>query len=877
MAVCAGVLVAAAAAPPAVAAQPERIVDIDRTTGTPRVVARRGGFLTGRSSSDPHAIALGYVRARRDLFRLGERDLDALTLEREYRSGSGTTHLVWAQRHRGVPALDNDLRANVSRDGRLINVLGSPHPDLARVGSIRPGLSAAQALRAAMRSAGVRGRGVTQVGPEIAPERNARFLGGHEATLVLLAEGERRVRLAWRVLLFADSRHVWDAVHDAGSGELLRRRNLVLSAADAKAFDYYPGAASGGTQGTKVFSEEGDPGDPDDPWLTEQAITERLRGNNAWVYSDENDDIYADGEIFNDPPDQFTFPDAGDEIPPSGSAPLAWSWEQNPFTPANIDPSRSCPAAGCTWDAYDRPGSAFSWRTDDRREQAGTQAFYFVNRFHDHLRDAPGIDFDEASGNFEQVNSGGAPGGGDRVEVQIDDGADTSDPPPDDPSVPEGFPDDDHANNANMLTLPDGGTPRMQLYLWSSFYAGGPGVHDVNSADDATVVYHEYAHGLSNRLVTDGDGFGALWRTQAAAMGEGISDWYALDFLEAEGFQPDTTMPGELKVATYLFPPGIRTQGLDCPIGSDSPDCPGRPDLGAGAGGYTYGDFEVLAGCDPASPRIHRAGEIWSETLWDLRRALIEEHEPTLGKPEAIRRARLLVTQGMRNSPQNPSFLDMRNAILAADQADNGGEDQDLIWGVFTSRGMGPDASTTGSDDTNPVEDPGGPRASVCPSSPPPASPPPAPPPEATAPTSVPAPAPTPLPAAARTSLPRNGLWASRHWTVPVRVRCDRSASRCRGQIKIETAGRVRVRVAGAARTRTRLRKLVLAQRRYSLRPGQARTIRLKIRRAGRKLLRRRSSVKARVIVSAADGRAKPRRRIARTTIRAPKRKSTRR
>lgn len=849
-AVCAGVLVAAAAAPPAVAAQPERIVDIDRTTGTPRVVARRGGFLTGRSSRDPRAIALGYVRARRDLFRLGERDLDALTLEREYRSGSGTTHLVWAQRHRGVPALDNDLRANVSRDGRLINVLGSPHPDLARAGSIRPGLSAAQALRAAMRSAGVRGRGVTQVGPEIAPERNARFLGGHEATLVLLAEGERRVRLAWRVLLFADSRHVWDAVHDAGSGELLRRRNLVLSA-DAKAFDYYPGATSGGVQVDKVF-----PHPPAaDHWLSD-TNPQRLFGKNAWAYSDEDDVIFMD--------DGSGFPELDEEIGPSD--PLTWNYAPTAFS--SSDPDMVCPMTvfECIWDRFS--GAPANWQTN--REQAGTQAFYFVNRFHDHLRDAPGIVFNKASGALE-ADGDGTDELDERVEIQVVDGANTD----------GGFPSPDHVNNANMLTLPAGTPARMQLYLWSNhptYFGGvpGPGIHEVNSADDATVVYHEYAHGLSNRLVTDGDGFGALWRTQAAAMGEGISDWYALDFLEAEGFQPDTTMPGELKVATYLFPPGIRTQGLDCPIGSNSTDCPGRPDLGAGSGGYTYGDFEVLAGCDPASLRIHRAGEIWSETLWDLRAAMIEKHESGLGKDEGIRRTRLLITEGMRNSPPNPSFLDMRDAILTADQAEGLGEVA-LIQEAFTNRGMGPDASTTGSDDTNPVEDPGGPRASVCPSSPPPASPPPAPPPEATAPTSVPAPAPTPLPAAARTSLPRNGLWASRHWTVPVRVRCDRSASRCRGQIKIETAGRVRVRVAGAARTRTRLRKLVLAQRRYSLRPGQARTIRLKIRRAGRKLLRRRSSVKARVIVSAADGRAKPRRRIARTTIRAPKRKSTRR
>ena len=41
--------------------------------------------------------------------------------------------------------------------------------------------------------------------------------------------------------------------------------------------------------------------------------------------------------------------------------------------------------------------SRFSWTVN--RNQAGTQLFYFVNRA-DHLRDAPGIGFDAASGNF---------------------------------------------------------------------------------------------------------------------------------------------------------------------------------------------------------------------------------------------------------------------------------------------------------------------------------------------------------------------------------------------------------------------------------------------------------------------------------------------
>ena len=40
------------------------------------------------------------------------------------------------------------------------------------------------------------------------------------------------------------------------------------------------------------------------------------------------------------------------------------------------------------------------------RAQNGTQVYFFVNTFHDHLAAAP-IGFTEAAGNFQLVNSSG--------------------------------------------------------------------------------------------------------------------------------------------------------------------------------------------------------------------------------------------------------------------------------------------------------------------------------------------------------------------------------------------------------------------------------------------------------------------------------------
>ena len=73
-------------------------------------------------------------------------------------------------------------------------------------------------------------------------------------------------------------------------------------------------------------------------------------------------------------------------------------------------------------------------------------------------------------------------------------------------STDNGLPDSNHVDNANMSTPPDGTPPTMQMYLQhlpgTSYPAGDPFPAN-NTGDEASTVYHEYTHGLSNRLVVD--------------------------------------------------------------------------------------------------------------------------------------------------------------------------------------------------------------------------------------------------------------------------------------------------------------------------------------------------------------------------------------
>ena len=169
-------------------------------------------------------------------------------------------------------------------------------------------------------------------------------------------------------------------------------------------------------------------------------------------------------------------------------------------------------------------------------------------------------------------------------------------------------------------------------------------------------------------------------------MGEAWSDWYAMDYLVDQGLQKDH--PHKVDVVLFQFDgAGValdRTEPIDCPIRSTADRCNGG--LTGHSGGYTYRDYAAVGG----GPEVHTDGEIWAQTLWQLRGVL------------GSRTSESLVTRAMELAPHNPSFLDMRNAILVADTAVFGGRHHDDIWKVFAARGMGFYAGSFGGDDIAP-------------------------------------------------------------------------------------------------------------------------------------------------------------------------------
>lgn len=322
--------------------------------------------------------------------------------------------------------------------------------------------------------------------------------------------------------------------------------------------------------------------------------------------------------------------DGDNTVPDTGNDAL------RPQSPAGGDP------------AFQHFGHTFNdtWRTNASGTQANldadvnpvvTQLFYYINVMHDYLYN---LGFDEASRNFQVDNFGRGGAGNDPVLAEAQDGWDfgclDSSTPPNAIRC---------TNNANFGTPGDGASPRMQMYMWQP-----PGRPWRDGSLDGDVIAHEYGHGVSNRLVGGGHlGGGA----QTGALGEGWSD--TISFLKW----------GDATVGEYVTgntATGIRTQAYDTST-------------------EKWGTFRPARG-------VHRNGEIWAATMYDIREA------------KGIAFTEQLVIDGMKNTVTAPSYLDARDGILAADMTDSAGANQCLLWRVFAGRGMGAGAASSADQTT---------------------------------------------------------------------------------------------------------------------------------------------------------------------------------
>jgi extracellular elastinolytic metalloproteinase len=209
-------------------------------------------------------------------------------------------------------------------------------------------------------------------------------------------------------------------------------------------------------------------------------------------------------------------------------------------------------------------------------------------------------------------------------------------------------------NNANFATPPDGSRPRMQMFL---FTIRNGATRRQDGDFDGSVVYHENTHGLSNRLVGGGSTT-CLGGLQSGGMGEGWGDFMG------SSFRNDPV------VGAYVT--GNTTVGIRRASMANSP--------------FTYNDIKV-----GTLNEVHAVGELWAAVLWDVRVAL------------GAAKTEQLVVQGMKNTPCNPTMLQARDGIIAADASINAGANRCVLSRAFARRLMGAGASSPNTNSTTQI------------------------------------------------------------------------------------------------------------------------------------------------------------------------------
>lgn len=248
--------------------------------------------------------------------------------------------------------------------------------------------------------------------------------------------------------------------------------------------------------------------------------------------------------------------------------------------------------------------------TSQNQAVAIQNLFYLNNRIHDILYTHG---FTESAGNFQEDNFGKGGFGSDSVNAEAQDGG--------------GF------NNANFATPGDGSNPRMQMYLWnltSPFRDG-----DL----DSDIVYHEYGHGLTWRMI------GNMSGSVSGAIGEGMSDVLAI-------LINDDDRVGEYSTNNSA---GIRSE--------------------------RYTNYSRTLG-DRTGTSVHFDGEIYAATIWRLKEIF---------NANGLSNSDLLDTlvEGMNFTAPGPDFIDMRDGILDAAPSS-----QDCyVWEAFSDFGMGSGAT----------------------------------------------------------------------------------------------------------------------------------------------------------------------------------------
>ncbi|MGD0499334.1 MAG: M36 family metallopeptidase [Bryobacteraceae bacterium] len=550
--------------------------------GLPKVMIREGGVLSAPSAVAPEDIAKGFLRSHASLFPLAPSEVDQLRLLVKDATG-GPTFLAFNQTLNGIDVFDGQIKFTLTNKGEVAQVsVADVVPQLDL--PTTPGLSAQDATKAACAAIGVS-----------APAVLAQVADPNGAVAFRNPRGDGYSPITTELFLFPVT---------ASSARLAYR--IYFEADEAAFYEILVDAQDG----SLLYRHN--------RWLSE---ARGLVWQASPMQGTRQETTFPTAPIASST-DPGPWLSAGGTVTTGNNVDAYLDVNGNDLPDATTDPNMQSGRAYSANQSFDFSFGDGTTRQDPRLFQpaAVTNLFYFVNMAHDYYYS---LGFTEAAGNLQTDNYGRGGVGNDAVRAEAQYG---------------GFTD-----NSAFSPTPDGMPPRMRIGV---FTRGTYSFTDDLDADyDGQTVFHEYGHGVSNRLVGARTSTSCLDNLQSGALGEGWSDYFAISNFNNPVFG---AYPTQNPVS------GIRRYSYE-----------GYP--------YTYEDI----GNGSSGYEVHDDGEIWAATLWDLRKSV----------GQAV--ADQVVVDGLKSTPCSPSMTNARDAILAADQARYGGSNRAAIWQVFAKHGMG--------------------------------------------------------------------------------------------------------------------------------------------------------------------------------------------
>lgn len=395
-------------------------------------------------AQDYSGVIKTYLQQNRSLYSLQQQDISDISVVSQSFSKSMEAYTIYVeQRHQGI-TLFNSTSPFVVKDGAVVSAKVSFTENFAsKVNSVNPALTAEMAISKAASALGLNAPSNLEL-LSMGIDNTYIFSNGAislENIPVQLVyqkmENANSLRLAWDLSIYLrDASHYYNVRIDAMTGDLLESMDWV---SQCNLPDFSEKHNHSTTKGESMLFEN-----------NVESIAKPLGGSQYRVFAMplRNPDNGPD-TIVNSPENATASPFGWHDTNGAAGAEFTITRGNNAYAYLDLCDTNSggSPDGGAPLN-FDFPFN-LPQAPANFRDAATVNLFYMNNIIHDVMYQ---YGFDEISGNFQENNYGNGGNGSDSVNAEAQDGGGT--------------------NNANFSTPPDGGNPRMQMYLWGG--ASGP-------------------------------------------------------------------------------------------------------------------------------------------------------------------------------------------------------------------------------------------------------------------------------------------------------------------------------------------------------------------------------------------------------------------